>query len=313
MPEPSRTYPMHIDDLSKVMGVSRSYVEKRIAYDPNSDEPWVLDPLDLRRFLQKKGTSYDPRVVSFINLRGGIGKTTGAISLATRASQYGFNTCLLDLDSQASATMALDRVPEDDEPVFYDVWQHPEEMVLGSIRPVNDRLHILPSSLENGLLDAAMVNPKAQKNGVAGIVDVLIENETDLIVIDGPPSLGAAVISSICASDRIVIPVGNDPFSIKGLEITLQEIESICDTFQVELPEISVLYSRYDRREKMTKTTLDYLKKNYPDKLVKKPIRTSTEFSKALAERRSVFGVQRNSTARKDYDEFTRNLLQIKF
>lgn len=302
---------MHINDLSDVLGVERKQLEEKIPYDEEAEQAGALDPAAVRRFFRERGTSYHERTISFINLRGGVGKTTGAVSLATRASQYGFTACLVDLDSQASATMNLDRIPAEDEPVFYDIWQHPEEMVMGSISRINDRLYILPSSLENGMLDSAMVNPKSQKKGVSEVVGELQRNGMELTVIDAPPSLGAAVISSICASDEIVIPVGSDPFSIKGLEITLQEIEAICDTFRTEVPEMHILYTHHDRRVNMSKSTLEHLRENYSDRLVNRPIRTSTEFSKALDERRSVFGVRRKSTAREDYDFFTRYLLQI--
>ncbi|RLC13473.1 MAG: hypothetical protein DRI57_16125, partial [Deltaproteobacteria bacterium] len=95
----------------------------------------------------KEGVDYSFRVLAHINLKGGVGKTTSTISFATRAVQYGFKTCILDMDSQGSASLAFDMVPEDDDPIFCDVWQNPGEMLMGSLKMIQKNLYILPSSL----------------------------------------------------------------------------------------------------------------------------------------------------------------------
>lgn len=306
-----QAYSMHMDDLAKSLNLKRSFIKKHFEFEPSDGTPMVVNSGSLRDFLVRKGIPVEPKVISFINMRGGIGKTTATVSVGTRASQYGFKTAILDLDSQASATLAMDRVAEDDDPVFFDLWQKPDTMIPGSLRPISNRLSILPSSLENGLLDSSMVSPISQKKGVKNVTDVIQSMGFDLIVVDAPPSMGAAVISAICASDEIVIPVGSDPFSIKGLEMTMAEIESICETFQIPLPNIHILYSRYDRREKISETTLEYLRKRYPDHLSDVLIRTSTEFSKAFSDRETVFARRKTSSARVDYDLLTQELLQF--
>lgn len=305
------TYSMHIDDLAKSLDLKRSFIKKQLEFELDDVNTSNLSAKSIKAYLQKKGVSYAPKVISFINMRGGIGKTTGTVSVATRSSQYGFKTAVLDLDSQASATFALNKVPEDDDPVFYDIWQNPEGMVAGSLRSITDHLSILPSSLENGLLDASMVSPISQKKGVRNVTETMKTIGFERIIIDAPPSIGAAVISAICASDEIVIPVGSDPFSIKGLEMTMVEIESICDTFQIEQPDIHILYSKYDRREKISETTLQYLKDTYPKLLLKVLIRTSTEFSKAFSDQETVFAKRKKSTARIDYDLLTKELFHF--
>ncbi len=299
---------MHIDDLAKSFNLKRSTIKKQFELDPSDGRASIVSSGSMRDYLKEKGVSFEPKVFSFINMRGGIGKTTGTVSVATRSSQYGFKTAVLDLDSQASATLALNKVPEDDDPVFYDIWQNPEGMVAGSLRSISPQLSILPSSLENGLLDASMVSPISQKKGVKNVTDSMKSIGFERIIVDAPPSIGAAVISAICASDEIIIPVGSDPFSIKGLEMTMVEIDSICDTFQIEVPRIHILYSRYDRREKISETTLQYLKDTYPEQLLNVVIRTSTEFSKAFSDQQTVFARRKKSTARTDYDRLTKEL-----
>jgi len=94
----------------------------------------VIPPFAVKFFLKKKGFDYSCHVLAIINMRGGIGKTTTSINTATRAKQYGFKTCIIDMDPQGSTTLAFDKTPEADDPIFYDIWQKPDEMVMGTIK-----------------------------------------------------------------------------------------------------------------------------------------------------------------------------------
>lgn len=265
----------------------------------------------VKEYLMESGVDYSFKVIANINMRGGIGKTTTAITAATRATQYGFKTCILDLDPQASSSLAFDKIPADEDPIFYDIWKNPSDMLMASLRIIEDNLYILPSSLENGLLDSSLVNPASQKNAVHGVCEELKAEGFDLVMIDCPPSLGTAVISAVCAAEILVIPVCSDAFSIKGLELTLNEISSICETFNLERPTIRILYTKFDRRVKMSIDALDRLSSSYRDYLIPSVIRTSTEFSKALEKKETVFASTRKSAAKDDYDMCVRYLLGI--
>ncbi len=270
-----------------------------------------ISPVKVKNILKEKGVDYTCKVISHINMRGGIGKTTATISLATRAKQYGFKTCIIDMDPQGSATLAFGKMPEEDDPVFYDVWQKPEEMVMGTISHIDDNLYILPSSLENGLLDSVLGNPGSQKKAVSGVCDILKNSGFETIIIDNPPSLGAAVISSICASDFVVVPMFSDAFSFRGLEITLDEINSICDVFNLNMPEIKILFTKYDKRERASESAFQKLKEHYSKHLIPHVIKTTTEFSKALEKQETIFASSKKNSARYDYDMYARHILNL--
>nr|WP_243436129.1 ParA family protein [Acanthopleuribacter pedis] len=257
------------------------------------------------------GVDFPFRVFAHINLKGGVGKTTSVVTCAVRAAQYGFRCVVLDLDSQASASLAFDALPEDDTPIFYDVWQKPAEMLGPALKRIDSHLYLLPSSLENGLLDSSLANPRHQKKAVAEVCAELKRLGFDVVFIDCPPSLGTAVISSICAADDVVIPIGSDPFSHKGLALTLEEIEAICDTYSLPIPTRRVLFARYDKREKLAAETLARMEGAYAEFAIPVPVRVSTEFSKVLARGETLFHSQRKNPARQDYDRIVRYLFQL--
>ncbi len=269
-----------------------------------------ITPTAVRRFLTERGVSYHFRVIVHTTMRGGIGKTTSTITTATRAAQYGFKTCVLDLDPQGSSSLALGAVPEEDDPIFYDIWQRPEELLADALVPLSSHLTILPSSLENALLDASLLNPGSQKKAVKGVCDQLRLQGYDTVIVDCPPSLGIAVISAICAAHTIVVPVGSDAFSLKGLDLTLDEITSICDTFGLPHPAVRIIYTRYDQRETVSHHALSRIKERHP-KLPLTVIRTSSEFSKVLAAGETVFSRYARNSARDDFDRHVSALLGI--
>lgn len=301
-------------DLGKLTTNSSEEIKKNL-------EPGQLIPLpgnksgipssQVRKYLSSRGIDYSFKVIVFANMKGGVGKTTSAVSVATRAVQYGFKTCLLDMDSQGSASFFFNMMPGDEDPIFSDIWQNPSDMVMGALKQIDDNLYLLPSSLDNGLLDLNLINPASQKNAVNNVCKTLQDNGFNLVIVDCPPSLGTAVISSVCAADVITIPVCSDAFSRKGLQLVLSETQSICDTFNLDMPQIEILYTKFDKRTGLSEEAFRDLSTQYKDSLFSRPIRTSTEFSKALGKNETIFASPRKSNGKEDYDAFAKHLLQL--
>ena len=110
----------------------------------------------------------------------------------------------------------------------------------------------------------------------------------------------------------IVIPTNNDQFSLKAVELTMQEINAICETFGLIVPLVKVLFTKFDKRVRLAHDTLEFLSKRYPEQLISPSIRTSSEYAKQLQVQKTVFSGRRKSVAREDYDRFVRELLQVR-
>jgi len=252
-----------------------------------------------------------PKIVALVNLKGGVGKTTVLLQLASRAWQFGLSVCVLDLDPQASATLALAGELNDGGSVFLDLWHDPDGLLDSALLNISPGLQLVPSSLDNTLLDGQLAHPVQQKRAVRRVCERILSGGVDLVLVDCPPTLGTAVISALCAADEVIIPVGADAFARKGLQLTLGELEAICETFAKPKPRVRILFNRHDRRERLHDQALQALRRDHPQELMSTVMRTTSQYARALAERRSVFALPSRSPATKDVDSCLRELLGL--
>ena len=229
MTDSKNKYILSPSELAELVGKSQAAISKALKEKqtiPLNGRRVGIPNEVVREYLSNVGADFSFRIIAHLNLRGGCSKTSSTINMASRAYQYGHKVCILDLDSQASASLAFNATPKDDDSIFLNLWNSPENLEDALVK-IEDGFSILPSSLDNGLLDSSLSKPQDQKFAVANVCKKLKELGYTLIVIDCSPSLGAAVVSSIAAADTIVIPVSGDIFSVKGLRLTLDEIKSV--------------------------------------------------------------------------------------
>ncbi len=304
---------MTIRELCKDTGFSASEVASSAGLEDafslyQANHP--MAPHQVRSFLTGRGFVYQPQTICCMNLKGGVGKTTTAVSIAVRAAQHGIHTCLVDLDPQASATLALGIEPGSGKAVFNDIWRSPDRLE-ESLLPCGDGLHVLPSDLENSLLDVSLMNPGSQKSAVANLVQSLRAQDVELVVIDCPPSLGAAVISAVCAADLILVPTAYDTFSLRGVSLTLEEAACIRETFGLAPVDIKILPTMVDRRLTLSRQAPDLLREKYGEDVLPYHVRTTAAFTKALHAGDTIYSSRQRSPGREDYSAITAHLLGV--
>lgn len=298
-------------DLSSCLGLELAPTRKQSGTgrsDPSEDP--LISPDEAQRVLKSAGLFGTARTIAFINLKGGTGKTTSAVTTATRASDFGFRAVVLDLDAQASATFMLAPGEIDQVKPFIEIWDKPTQ-ISDVLIEVSPWLSLLPSSLDNSLLDIHLSKPLSQKTAIKDACSHMHAMGHDLVVIDCPPSLGAGVISAICASDTLVIPTTPDNFSLRGIDLTIEETGAIAETFGLPRPQIKILLTHYDRRIKLSDAVYRHLQEKYSDMLIEQPIRISSAYAQAQEQGKTVFQFAKAKKVRADYHALTTELLRL--
>ncbi len=191
------------------------------------------------------------RIISIVNQKGGVGKTTTTVNLATALAAIGKKTLLIDLDPQGNASTGLGLNYDDRAISIYDVIignNNVEDAVKPTAVPL---LSILPSNID---LSAAEIELVGLSNREKQLKNALskVELEYDYVLIDCPPSLGLITMNALVASQSVFIPLQCEFYALEGLSHLLKTIQLVQRRINTTLDICGVVLTMYDKRNKLT-------------------------------------------------------------
>jgi chromosome partitioning protein len=193
--------------------------------------------------------------VAIANQKGGVGKTTTAINIATAMAATGWKTLLIDLDPQGNASTGIGISAADREFSSYDliVDQRP---LADCIMPTKiPGLDIMPATVD---LSGAEVELVAVENRTDRMRDALAGHTGhDICFIDCPPSLGLLTLNAMTAADTMLVPLQCEFFALEGLSQLLQTVERVQQRFNRDLGIIGIALTMFDRRNRLTDQVAD--------------------------------------------------------
>lgn len=203
--------------------------------------------------------SKNTKVISIVNQKGGVGKTTTALNISAALAVLGNKTLVIDFDPQGNLSSGLGI--EERNNTIYSILCG--ENINKSIKKTKiEKLDIVPSDMNLVAFEIENIN----KNDREYILDRKlseIDNSYDFIIIDCPPSLGLLTVNALSTSDSIIIPLQCEFFALEGLSHLLETSERIKSNFNNKLYIDGILLTMYDKRNKLTeqieKDVRDYL------------------------------------------------------
>jgi chromosome partitioning protein len=225
------------------------------------------------------------RTIAIINQKGGCGKTTVSINLASALAGRGQKTLLVDMDPQSHCAVGL-AVPEEQiEQSIYDVLishGRGEPLRLSEILwQISDGFELAPASIDLAAFDQQMSGIADRENGLKKILEQ-IKNDYDYIVIDCPPSVGLLTFNAIRAATDVIVPVEMGYFSLHGLSKQLETLHVLCGQCSQEI-NVMVLPSMYDIRTKMGREILGELRKHFSGQMFKTVVNFNTKLKEAAS------------------------------
>ncbi len=223
---------------------------------------------------------FDTKIISISNQKGGVGKTTSSINIASYLAASEIDTLIIDMDPQANTTSGLGIENDNNEQSIYDVMIKNSNIQDAIKKTKLDYLDIIPSSPQLVGAEIELVSEISReymlKEALANVI-----GKYKYIIIDSPPSLGLLTLNVLTASHSIIIPIQCEYYALEGLSQLLNTIRLVQKRLNPKLEIEGILVTMYDSRLNLSKQVVQELEDYFEDKVYKTYIHRNVRLGEA--------------------------------
>jgi chromosome partitioning protein len=221
------------------------------------------------------------RVVALANQKGGVGKTTTAISLGACLAERGRRVLLVDIDPQGGCSIGLGLEPSGLELSVYNALLDRDCDVDEIVHKTNvDDLHLIPSNIDLAAAELMLVTEVAREQSLGRVLGPLT-GSYDFVLIDCPPSLGLLTINGLTAAHGVIIPLECEYYALRGMALLLDSIGRVRDRLNPELEVDGILATMYDGRTLHGREVLGRVREAFGAQVFDTVIRKTIRFAEA--------------------------------
>jgi len=250
------------------------------------------------------------RIISLINQKGGVGKTTTVFNLGCGLARHRRSVLLIDLDPQANLTAWAGL--SDADPSITDLFTDSIKIDRVIHAGIEGRPDVAPVSNELAGIDVVLASKIGREQRLKKAIGPIVDRY-DYIIIDCPPSLGLLTINAMVASKEVIIPVQSKVMALSGIVPLIETVALVRDSYNGGLAVTGVIACMYDTRTNLSREVLDDLKTADMTKriLFKSVIRENVRLAEAPSYEQSIFDYSPDSHGATDYEKLTKELIKM--
>ncbi|WP_341728696.1 ParA family protein [Brooklawnia sp.] len=252
------------------------------------------------------------RTIVIVNQKGGVGKTTTAVNVASALARGGLKVLMMDLDPQGNASTALGINHQPGIAGTYEVLlQHAKIADVQQPSPESENLVVVPATIDLAGAEIELVPQVAREQRLRKAVSAhLADSAVDYVIFDCPPSLGLLTLNALVAANEILMPIQCEYYALEGVGHLLRTIDLVKDELNPELEIGTVLLTMFDARTKLSAQVGEQVRQYFPDQTLVTLIPRSVRLSEAPSYGQTILGYDPQSVGAKAYRRAAEEIAQ---